>query len=179
MRALFKAIVATAALAAPMYANAIPMTWHYSGTCTGGDCGLVPQIEGTLTGDPTLDTLGPLDDNGHLTEYLIGEVLSYSFLIGGNPFSGDVAWGAYRLNSLGNIVDGTMSFGTLGLTLRIGDVSDAQWSFDCSFFLCGRHVDAYGSGSYTNHATSVPEPATLSLLGLGLLAFGFARRRRV
>lgn len=179
MRALFKAIVATAVLTVPLYANAVPITWNYLGVCTGGDCTLVPSIEGTLTGDPTLDTLGPFDDDGHLTEYLLGEVLSYSFTIAGAPFSGQVAWGAYQLDSLGNIVSGTMDFGTLGLTLTIGDVSDAAWSFDCSRWLCGRSVEAWGSGSYTTAtATSVPEPATLSLLGLGLLAIGFFRRQR-
>jgi hypothetical protein len=175
MRALIKAIVATVALAAPMYANALPITWNYFGVCTAGDCGVVPSITGTLVGDSTLD---PFGDDNHLTDlFLIGELTSYDFTIGGFHFSGDDAFGNYRLDSLGNIIDGSMRFGSLGLTLTIGDVSDAQWSFDCAFFICRGGVEASGRGSYTK-ATAVPEPTTLSLLGLGLLAFGLVRRRR-
>jgi hypothetical protein len=175
MRALFKAIVAAAALTVPLYANAIPMTWNYSGACTGGDCTDFPSIAGTLIGDPTLD---PFNDDDHLTDlFLIGELTSYSFTIKGITYSGSDALGEYRLNAAGNIVDGTMTFASLGLILTIGDVSEAVWSIkDCLF--C--REEAWGSGSYAR-ATSVPEPATLSLLGLGLLCFGFglARRRRV
>src|ERR1700754_3517207 len=100
MRTLFKAIVATAALAAPFYANAIPMTWNYSGVCTSGDCSVVPTITGTLVGDPTL-----LGGNQDLTEFLlIGELISYNFTIGGYQFSGSDALGNYRLDGSGNIV---------------------------------------------------------------------------
>jgi hypothetical protein len=172
MRGLLKALVATAALAAPFYANAVPMTWNYSGFCTGGDCSDFPSIVGTLVGDPTLD---PFDDDGHLTDIIvIDELTHYSFTIKGIVYSGNDALGHYQLNSLGNIVDGTMTFASLGLILTIGDVGDAAWNIkDCLF--C--RADAWGTGSYTR-ATTVPEPTTLSLLGLGLLAIGLIRRRR-
>lgn len=56
-------------------------------------------------------------------------------------------------------------------------VSSGSWTFMNTF---GKgeglsHVEVYGG---TRTTTSVPEPATLSMLGLGLLGLGFAARRR-
>lgn len=176
MRSLFKAILATVALAAPMYANAIPMTWTYNGTCLYGDCGAVPSIHGTLVGDPTLR--GPSDE---LNDPLIfsGDLLSYDFWIGSIHLSGDgsTAVGNYDLDSSGNIKSGSMTFGDVNLfSLRLLDVG-ATWSilaFGCDRTGCF-DTDASGKGAYTR---AVPEPRTLSLLGLGLLALGFAARRK-
>jgi hypothetical protein len=178
MRTLFKAILATVALAAPMYANAIPITWNYSGVCTGGDCDDAYSIKGTLTGDSTLDIFG---DDGHLSHaLLLGEVTHYSFQIrdsGGNirdNVQGLAALGSYTLDSNRNIVGGSMKFDNL--LLNVGAWSWDFFDIDCHGFRCSI-TDAEGSGSYTQ-ASSVPEPATLSLLGLGLLGFGLIRRRR-
>jgi PEP-CTERM motif-containing protein len=161
MRALFKAIVAVAALAAPLYANAIPMTWTYLGTCEIGPCS---GITGTLVADPVLR--GPANE---LNEPLFsaGDLLSYDFWAGGYHVygDGDSAVGSYGLDSHFNIDSGFMTFGNL-VTLQFEDFG--LWS------IVGY---AAGIGAYTR-VTRVPEPATLSLLGLGLLALGFAARRR-
>lgn len=174
MRTLWKAIVATAALVAPLYANAIPMTWTYTGVCDKGDCSIIPSITGSLSGDPT--TVWP---NDQLNEFLIGDVTSYSFTFGGYTLSGTSASGSYQLDGAGNIIGGTMTFGDLA-RLEFLDVGSARWSFtdsSCFLIFCSTDVSASGSGSYSR-ATAVPEPATLSLLGLGLLGLGLARRPR-
>jgi len=58
-----------------------------------------------------------------------------------------------------------------------GDVSDVK---DIQIFIHNNvEVDASfdSFGSFGNQASSVPEPTTLALLGMGLAAFGFGRRK--
>lgn len=64
------------------------------------------------------------------------------------------------------IVTSLISDGKLNVKVR---ANRGDFTFGAS------HLEAWGS---TGGGTSVPEPATLSMLGLGLLGLGFAARRR-
>jgi hypothetical protein len=162
-------------LGIPSLSSAVPMTWNYAGVCTAGDCSDVPVITGTISGDPALS--GP---SNQLNEYLLfGDLFSYSFTIGSQTVSGTSGLGTYTLDATGNIIGGSMSFGNL-FSLDFLDVGGATWSFkdtDCRFLILCSTIEASGTGGYSRVA-SVPEPATLGLLGLGLLGIAVTRRKR-
>jgi hypothetical protein len=165
------AIAAVALVSAP--ALAVPTTWNYSGVCNSGNCGVIPTITGSLSGDPSLE--GSANELSQF--FLFGELTSYAFQLGSYSYSGSSAVGSYNLDAAGNIIGGSMVFGEVGLfSLELLDLGAFKWSFkDENLF--GSDFRASGTGSYAK-ATSVPEPAILSMLGLSLLGFAFARRRR-
>jgi len=169
-------LVLLGAVVVPSLTHAIPTAWTYAGICTSGDCADVPTVAGTISGDPT--SFWPSDE---LNSYaLFGDLTSWSFTIGSYAFSGTNAAGTYVLDASGNIVGGSMTFGSL-LALDFLSIGKAAWSFvdtDCKFFVgCYKDVEASGSGGYTN-ATAVPEPGILYLIGSGLLALAWLPRRR-
>lgn len=164
------AIAAVTLVAGPAFA--VPMTWNYSGTCSVGDCSAVPSITGTLSGNSA--SYGNPNELGQL--FYIGEVSSYTFNIGGSTYSGSNALGSYNLDAAGNIIGGAMQFfgNFFQLDLSVGAFS---WTFSDDKPGYRYDIDASGYGSYTK-ATQVPEPALLSVLGIGLLGFSLMRRRK-
>lgn len=171
---VFGALGSLLLIALPALSFAGPITWTYNGTCDWGGCS-GQAITGTIIGDPT--TYG---SSNELNEYLLyGEIDFYSFTVGSYTFSGGslTAEGTYLLDAVGNIVGGSMTFGDLSniFALEFLGIGSATWSITkCALIWC--QDSAGGTGSYTAH--QVPEPGTLALFGLGLLAAGFAARRR-
>jgi hypothetical protein len=175
MKLTTMSVLALAAFVAPSFASAIPITWNYSGICTGGDCEVIPAVTGAVTGDPTV--LAPFNQ---LDEPLFsaGDLTGYTFSIGSLVLSGTgaTAWGSYQLDASGNIVGGEMLFGQL-FQLRFLGVGSATWAFIDG--LTERNAAGIGGYTISNGTTrAVPEPGALSLLGLGLLVLGIAVRRR-
>jgi hypothetical protein len=129
----------------------------------------------STTGNATLGGLGFGKDD--LIEYN-PTTDTASLFFDGSLFSGNEDIDAVHLLNNGNIVLSTVGGATLGgLSFGPGDLAEynpttsiATLYFDENNFASSANIDAV-------YVTSLPEPATIALLGLGCLIFvGFKRR---
>jgi hypothetical protein len=70
----------------------------------------------------------------------------------------------------------TIAAGDHTLSFQIGDVNDAQ--LDSAVFISRLRAEAGPGGTHSFNATSVPEPASLMLLGIGLAGLAGLRSRK-
>lgn len=157
--------------------------WDFVGVTSGADFWVFPQ-----TSEPALPFIGigaeeldPLDWTGNLTITLTE--ISGSGVANGGFFS------LYTTEGFGDPIAFMASLGGITAadfaTVTPGSHEHYNWAFtktgqyDVTFEIAGTHAtDGAKSASATYSFNVVPEPSTYALLGLGLAAIGWARRRR-
>jgi hypothetical protein len=127
------------------------VTEQYKQDVGGGESG---PLAGSYS---TIFTNTPGDPSGAIITYTGGNIVSnaYLFVKDGNQTP---AWYLFNLTASGLNWNGTDTLNLSGFWPNQGAIS---------------HVSLFGGSS-----TPVPEPATLSLLGMGLLGFAAVQRRR-
>lgn len=158
-------------------AQAVPYTWHdeendgayvtvgsshsYTHDITDGINGYRPGIDTITTAELTISLF---DDHlfGILPIGDSGETVGFRFDSGAWTSSQEVDGSIFNWDDFDFLVTSLLTDGLLHVEIR-----------------ANRGDFVFGSSSLTAEGNrAVPEPATLSMLGLGLIGLGFAARRR-
>lgn len=206
MRALFKAMVATAAVAAPLYANAIPVTFDLAGgsksavevtnfSPSGGLGGLACLLSGCGVDASLVSNLGSQQRALNVDESWTFDFFNLDFhgvgsgsgqitaslgfdLPSGAPNAGGDGFGS--LFTLGFITLGSLDWATNDYDFLLGDGTAYRVSLNDLSGITGGSATVTGTITLRSGpgTIKVPEPTTLGLFGIGLLALGLMGRRR-
>jgi hypothetical protein len=163
-------LAALAVLLSPMAANADPISFTFNIQASEG------SVSGEFTGNDA-DTNGNLDAT---------EILSFMATATGTAFTG----GPFTIDATEAIIN-SFAFNIAGLALSAFDVTNglpnfatgSEWivleSETLRVGLNNRESTRLLVSTTVSRVSSVPEPGTLALLGLGLAGIGFAKRKKV